>query len=75
MLNKYDLVSYYAAADDSDIILNLFSQYHTPFTVMYYMYALSNIKKINELQDILSHFFSAVLSCFRYLRNRQSLNL
>lgn len=57
MLNKYDLVSYYAADDDSDIILNPFLQYHTPFTVMYYMYALSNIKKINELQDILSHFF------------------
>lgn len=72
MLNKYDFVSYYAD-DDSDIFLKLFSQYHTPFTVIYY--ALSNIEKINELQDILSHFFSAVLSCFRYLRNRQSLNL
>lgn len=54
MLNKYDFVSYYAD-DDSDIFFKLFSQYHTPFTVIYY--ALSNIEKINELQDILSHFF------------------
>lgn len=71
MLNKYDLVSYYAADDDSDIILNLFSQYHTPFTVMYYMYALSNIKKNKRTTRYIESFFSAVLSCFRYLRNRQ----
>lgn len=64
MLNKYDLVSYYAADDDSDIILNLFSQYHTSFTVMYYMYALSNIKKNKRTTRYIESFFFCSLVMF-----------